>query len=85
MVVVRPSPLAAERKRGQQKLPETWERLAAERATAAPPPPGVHRGNRLSLKRGTDGRLAVTCHAVAVDDLPAFVAQCERHFKLAKK
>lgn len=42
-------------------------------------------GNRVSLKRAADGRIALSFHAIAADDLPAFVAACERQFKLAKK
>lgn len=78
--------LAAERKLNRHQLPETWEQLASELGAALPPPPpGVRRGSRVSLKRGRDGRLAISFHAVAVDDLPAFIAECERRFKLAKK
>lgn len=78
--------LAAESKLARQQVPETWERLSEELAAALPPPPaGVHRGSRISLKRGSDGRLAVSFHAIAVEDLPAFVAECERLFKHLKK
>ena len=70
----------------RHKPPEPWERLAADLASVLPPPPpGVHRGTRVSVKRGVDGRLAISFHAIAVDDLPAFLAACERQFKLAKK
>jgi len=78
--------LAAESKVARQQVPETWEKIADQLAAALPPPPpGVHRGGRVSLKRGADGRLAVSFHAIAVDDLPAFVAECERLFKHPKK
>jgi len=78
--------LAGESKLSRPKLPETWERLTAEFASALPPPPpGVHRGSRVSLKRGADGRLALSFQAIAVDDLPAFVAACERLLKQPKK
>lgn len=71
--------LVSEGKLSRQRVPEGWERLTEELSLELPPaPPGVHRGSRISLRRSLDGRLAVSFHAIAVDDLPAFIAACER-------
>lgn len=78
--------LAAESKVARQKVPESWERLAEQLASALPPPPpGAQRRSRVSLKRGADGRVLVSFHAIAVDELPAFFSECERLFKHPKK
>jgi len=71
--------LVSEGKLSRQRVPEGWERLTEELSLELPPaPPGVHRGSRISVRRSLDGRLAVSFHAIAVDDLPAFIAACER-------
>lgn len=71
--------LVAETKAARPRLPEQWEQAADQLASALPPPPpGTLRGRRVTLKRGFDGRLALTFNAIAIDDLPAFLAACER-------
>jgi len=71
--------LLAETRVSRQRVPELWEKRAEQLAARLPPaPPGVHRGKRVSVKRGLDGRLALSFHAVAVQDLPSFLVECER-------
>ncbi len=71
--------LLAETRASRQRLPELWEERASELASALPPaPPGVHRGKRVRVQRGRDGRLALSFHAIAVEDLAAFLAESER-------
>jgi hypothetical protein len=78
--------LVAESKLSRPRVPESWERLTEELSLALPPaPPGVHRGSRVSVTRSADGRLAVSFHAIAVDDLPAFVTACQRLLSSGKK
>ena len=63
----------------RRQIPEEWERRVSELARALPPAPaGLHRSKRVSIKRGLDGRLALSFHAIAVQDLAVFLTECER-------
>lgn len=44
-------------------------------------PPGAHRGSRIRLRRANDGRVAITFHAIAADDLAAFVQAIQQHLE----
>lgn len=41
-------------------------------------PDGTHRGSRIRLRRSRDGRIAVTFHAIPLDDIDAFIRAIAR-------
>jgi hypothetical protein len=71
--------LMGEARASRRQIPEEWERRISELARALPPAPaGLHRSKRVSIKRGLDGRLALSFHAIALQDLAVFLSECER-------
>jgi hypothetical protein len=78
--------LLAEARNMRRRLPDDLEqrvRGLSEALTA--PPTGVHRGARVVLKRGLDGQIAISFHAIALDDLSQFLAEVERHLLSGRK
>jgi hypothetical protein len=47
-------------------------------ARLPPAPQGTHRGQRIRLRRGDDGHIAVSFHAIPLDHLDAFIAALSR-------
>jgi len=78
--------LMGEPKPTRRPIPEEWERRASELAKALPPAPaGLHKSKRVSVERGLDGRLALSFHAIAVQDLAAFLSECARILNRKKR
>jgi hypothetical protein len=77
--------LLAETRQQRRRIPDSLEKRVERLASAlSAPPTGIHRGPRVVLKRGTDGQIAVTFHAIALADLADFLVEVERHLVGAK-
>ena len=60
--------------------PHVRERLTALEKAMPQAPGGTVRGERIKLKRGTDGREALTVQGIPVDAIPAFAEALLRAF-----
>lgn len=72
--------LVRDARRAGQRIP-TKVRRSIERLNEAllPPPKGTSRGDRIRLTRSQDGHLAISFHAIPLDDLEAFIALVHAH------
>ena len=69
--------LVAQSKVLRRRISERWLHKAEQLSARLPPaPPGVHKGERVRLKRGLDGRVAISFQAIALQDLALFLAEC---------
>ena len=76
--------LVREAKRAGKRIPAKLRQRIHRLAKALPPPPkGTTRGDRISIKRGKDGNLAVSFHAIPLDDLDTFLSLVQTHLHKA--
>ena len=74
--------LVREAKRGGQRIPAALRQRIQRLAKALPPAPkGTTRGDRVHITRGQDGDLAVSFHAIPLDDLDEFLTLVGKHLR----
>jgi hypothetical protein len=69
-------------RRAGMRIPSGVRKRMERLAEALPPAPsGTSRGERVRLTRGKDGHLAVSFHAIPLDELRAFLELLEAHLQ----
>ncbi len=65
---------------GGRRIPKTVRARVEQFAADLPePPPGARVRDRVPLRRSTDGRVMMSIHAFALDDIPAVIRALRKH------
>jgi hypothetical protein len=74
--------LLRDARRAGQRIPTKVRRGVERLSEALPPAPkGTGRRDRVRLTRSQDGQLAISFHAIPLDDLEAFLAVVQQHLR----